>query len=763
MRSAKCEVQRAECEVQSAACSVQTTKCKVWVGRVLRLLLASATLVAQAPPSLPATPLKQDVLNLLASEISGQLMFNNLVRVAGAPWVRESSEFTGTLYEAEKMYDLVRASGVENTRIERTPSTRKVDYPVEGELWVTQPEKRLVARLGADAALVANGSSTADVTGELAYIPTVNDDQLQALLGSAGDRFKGKIVLMWTHVRERQAKLLDAAGVQAVIAFNSRDRYLDPDQVVYSGGFYRNPTLKVGMTISWRQWSELLEDVQAGLQVVVRARTRIESVPDKYEAVYSWIPGIEPDAKGVIFTAHLFEGIVKRGANDDMSGCVVQLEILRALNRLIASGDLPRPRRTIYFLWPFEISGTYQFIGEHPGIAGRLSANINMDMVGEWLRKNNGVMTMSECPDHLPCYLDGLAKSVMNYVWRTNDIVYLPDAPRSRPGGQYLPRPMVEKNGSSDAFRFFIHRATGGSDHVCFNNPSVAVPGIELFTWPDQWYHADTDTPDKADPTQMKRIGFIGAAMAWVAANATDEVVGALADAVSDFGYARVAERDLPRALALVERADPARIDAAAATARIVADFGVDREIGALRSIEDIYTGSGAAKAAVNNKVQQWELYRTGLRDQISGFARLRAAQLPSPMSAAKGARRAPATRASHAASTPTAQAISAAGKKYDGIVPAIDPAIKGREFSLNQYEKYVAYLKTNPDVLKKLGFTPQTANSVLNYVNARRSILKIHDCVVGETGRDVSLESVAAYLDLLKSVGWITYGTATN
>ena len=143
-----------------------------------------------------------------------------------------------------------------------------------------------------------------------------------------------------------------------------------------------------------------------------------------------------------------------------------------------------------------------------------------MDMVGEGCARTTAVMTMSECPDHLPCYLDGLAKSLMNYVWRTNDIVYLPDAPRGRPGGQYFPQPMMEKNGSDDAFRFFVHRATGGSDHICFNNPSVAVPGIELFTWPDQWYHADTDTPDKSDPTQMKRIAFIGAASAWAAATA---------------------------------------------------------------------------------------------------------------------------------------------------------------------------------------------------------------------------------------------------
>jgi len=334
-------------------------------------------------------------------------------------------------------------------------------------------------------------------------------------------KYRGKVVLMWSHARDPLAKLLDAAGIQGVISFGAQDRYLDPDQVLYSSGSYKLATLKAGMTVSWRQWSEFLEDVQRGQKIVVRMKTRIESVQDKFEAVYSWIPGTEPDAKGIIFTAHLFEGHTKRGANDDMSGCAVQLEILRTLNALISSGQLPRPRRTIHFLWPQEISGTYDFIKRHPGFADRLSANLNMDMVGEALRKNNGVMTMSECPDHLPCYIDGLAKSMMNYVWRTNDIVYLPDAPRGRPGGQNFPKPMVEKNGSDDAFRFFIHRATGGSDHICFNNPSVAVPGVEFFTWPDQWYHADADTPDKSDPTQMKRVAFIGAAAGW-AAGASD-------------------------------------------------------------------------------------------------------------------------------------------------------------------------------------------------------------------------------------------------
>jgi aminopeptidase YwaD len=725
-------------------------------GTLALVVVLAVAVLAQGPAlqSLPKTPLPQPVLTVLANEVSGQMAFNNEVRLAGAPWVRDLSEFAGTMYETQKIHDLVRSYGIETTRIERSASDRKVDYPVEGELWVTEPDKRLVARIGADAALVAGGSSTADFTAELAYLPPAsNEEQLKAALAAAGDKYRGKAVLMWSHARDPLAKLLDAAGIQGVVSFGAQDRYFDPNQVLYSSGSYKYPTLKAGMTVSWRQWSELLEDVQRGQKVVVRMKTRIESVQDKFEAVYSWIPGTEPDARGIIFTAHLFEGYVKRGANDDMSGCAVQLEILRALHTLISSGQLPPPRRTIHFLWPQEISGTYDFVKRHPGFAEKLSANLNMDMVGEALRRNNGLMTMSECPDHLPCYVDGLAKSVMNYVWRTNDIVYLPDAPRGRPGGQYFPRPMVEKSGSDDAFRFFIHKATGGSDHVCFNNPSVGVPGVEFFTWPDQWYHADADTPDKSDPTQMKRIAFVGAATAWAGANATDDVVAGLAGVVADFGYVRVAERDVPRALGLIEGADAAALDGAAARAALVADFAVDREIGALRTIDGISSGSDAARRAVENKVQQWEMYRAGLKLQMAGFARLRQSQLAPAAGSPRAGQVLPPPRGYGG---PAAALRAKAGSP--AVVPALSSDVKGREFSLQSWPRYSAYLKEHPDALKALGLTPQQASSILNYVNGRRSIQKIRDTVVGETGRDVTIDAVRGYLELLKTVGWVTW-----
>lgn len=685
------------------------------------------------------TPLDQEVLTLLSNEISGQMAFNNEVLLAGAPWLRDRTELEGTFYESQKIHEIMKSYGIETTWLLENESDRTFEYPSEGELWVTEPEKRLIARLGSDAALVARGSATADVTGGLIYIPPLSSDDISALK-EAGlqEKYQGKIALMWSHVRGEAAEALDAAGVQAIISFSSRERYFDPNQVVYSSGSYGNDNLKIGLTVSWRQWSELLEDVEAGRELTVRCTTRIDTYPNRFETVFSWIEGTEPDEKGVVFTAHLFEGYTKRGANDNMSGCVIQLEILRALSKLIADGDLPQPKRNIFFLWPNEISGTYEFITQNQAFPMRVGININMDMVGEWLRKNNSWFTMSECPSHLPSYLDGLAESIMNYVWRTNDIVYLPDSPRGRSGGQYFPLPMVEKNGSTDAFRYYVHRATGGSDHICFNNPSVAVPAIEFFTWPDQWYHADTDTPDKSDPTQMKRVAFIGAATAWSAANCTDDVLTGLVDEVSEFGYSRIAERELPTAMQYIEEAAGEDLSAATYKAVNLINWAVDRELGAFNSIRDIYSGSPDAERIISNRIQQWDFYRSGIIVQIFGFAQLKADQLNV---------RAPRERGPNRLE-----------RRNNLVIPAISASVRAQEFSLTGSERYRAYMEAHPDALQETGLNRSQTRLILNYVNGVRSITLIRNSVSAESGLDIPLEGVVSYLELLREMDWVEF-----
>ncbi len=535
-----------------------------------------------------------------------------------------------------------------------------------------------------------------------------------------------------SHPRGSLFEALDRAGVEAVISFSSRERYFDPDQVVYARGSYgEGENLRLGLTVSWRQWSEMLEDVDRGMETTVRAKVEMETFPNRFETVYAWIPGTEPDLPGVVFTGHLFEGYTKRGANDNVGGPSIQLEILRALHHLIQTRQLPRPRRTIHFIWPNEISGTYEFLRRDPDLVRKLSININMDMVSEGLRNANSWFTMSETPAQLASYYDGLAAAVLHYVWRTNDIVYLGGAPRGRPGGQYFPIPMWEKNGSRDAFRYFMHEATGGSDHIVFNNSSVAVPGIEFFTWPDQWYHADTDTPDKGDPTEMKRVAFIGATTAWASASLTDQMLPGLITAVSDFGYNRVAERGLPQALEVLEGAEPGDREAAALAVDIV-EAAVERERDALRSIHPIHTGSDLAARLVDAELESWGAYGDALRSFVLRRAapgRAGGLQLPGP----------------------TAEDLA-----FDRVVPHLSEEIRGQVFNMGGYQPAQDFFRDHPGILEEIGLSNAQTAQIVSYVNGERSVLTIRNRVAARTGSPVSASQVARYLEVLEEIGWV-------
>jgi hypothetical protein len=169
---------------------------------VVLVLLASilfAPSIARAQGALE-TPLRQELLTLLTNEISGQVAFNNVVKLAGAPWLRDRAEFSSTFYEAEVLYDLVRGYGIETVSLDQFPREETFSYATEGEFWIVEPEPRLVASLGADVAMIASGSQSGEVTGELIYVPQLSAQAIQRMSEGHGS-FEGKVALMWSHPR----------------------------------------------------------------------------------------------------------------------------------------------------------------------------------------------------------------------------------------------------------------------------------------------------------------------------------------------------------------------------------------------------------------------------------------------------------------------------------------------------------------------------------------------------------------------------------
>ena len=107
--------------------------------------LGLTTLSAQRSEPL-RTPLSPGLLHLLADEVSGQMAFDNMVKLAGAPWLRAPQELTGetNFYESEELFRMARAYGIETVRLDRYEASGTFTYPMEGDLWL---DGRRMARI----------------------------------------------------------------------------------------------------------------------------------------------------------------------------------------------------------------------------------------------------------------------------------------------------------------------------------------------------------------------------------------------------------------------------------------------------------------------------------------------------------------------------------------------------------------------------------------------------------------------------------------
>ena len=264
-----------------------------------------------------------------------------------------------------------------------------------------------------------------------------------------------------------------------------------------------------------REGDILKRRLLANEKITVRAQVESKMETADLENVVCRIPGTDPAAGEIILSAHLFEGMQKQGANDNISGSACILEVARVLNGLIAEGRLPRPKRTIRFIWGPEFSGIGEWVKANPAIMDRTLCNINMDMVGEWLSKNKSYFCLMRTTFGNPHYINDVMENYYRYVGEGSR-----ERIQNRANAAGVPVRIVAPSGADEPFAYSIETHYGASDHEVFNDWGVGVPGIMMIAWPDQWYHTSGDTADKADPTQLKRAAVIGAAGAYTVASA---------------------------------------------------------------------------------------------------------------------------------------------------------------------------------------------------------------------------------------------------
>ncbi len=465
------------------------------------------------------TLLPEQYMDEIIGEASGETAYKTIMETGGYTKNRRISEYRDTLYEAAYIYDKLNWYGIPGVRFDILPGRTELTWNgIKGELWEVSPNRQKIVSYRDNAFQLTMGSNSADITTGLVWVGNGSREEI----GTAD--VQGRIAVghgnvMTIHANARRA------GAAGVIAISDSRNYIDPLQIPQGrigdvpgpGGERIEAGFAFQMNI--REGQHLRDRLLRGEKIEVHAQVETSMEPNTIQNIDAVIPGKNPDATAVIFSAHIFEGLVKQGANDNKSGGAALLEIARVLNTLIEEGRIPRPERSIRFWWGPEFAGSRPWVDMHFEEIKDAYCNINMDMVGEWLSLHNAHFSLMRTTFGNSHYVNDVLENYFRFVGEGNR-----ERVHNRREVNVIPHRIVAPFGADEPFYYSIETHYGSSDHVVFNDFGVRVPGVMMIAWPDLWYHTSGDLVDKADPTQLRRAVVIGAAAAYTIAAAGDEM-----------------------------------------------------------------------------------------------------------------------------------------------------------------------------------------------------------------------------------------------
>jgi hypothetical protein len=465
-------------------------------------LLAFGLFLTSAAASQEYRPLLDDARRTLLHEaLSGEVAKDHVIgitryhRIQGSRGYRSAAE-----YVRDRLHD--GGFGNATAYIESFPSDGRIAYQTwqspsgwditSAELRIVEPVNERLVGYPEIAMSLITYSNPGDATAELVWVGAGTTDA-----DYDGKDVRGKYVLATGYGGSVHRLAVLEYGAVGVVCYLDDERAAEfPDMLQYTGMWPTTEELErvtFGFNITNRQGERLRRMLEAGTRVVVRGTVEgIGLEPFYMDVVVAQIDGSERADEELILSAHLDHP--KESANDNASGSAALVDLAVTLQRLIESGRLPRPKRTIRFLWVPEWYGTMAYIDAHPemvgpALGGTALANLNLDMVGEHLELLHSAMVLTRTPASVPSVLNDVVENMAQMVDRM---------------------PVRTPRGSLSRFNFRVTPYGGGSDHMMFIDR--AIPGMMLGHSPDYTHHTSEDTPDKVDPVELERSEIIAAA-----------------------------------------------------------------------------------------------------------------------------------------------------------------------------------------------------------------------------------------------------------
>ena len=640
-----------------------------------------------------------DVLKQIAEETSGEAAKRNLDTITLQHRMRASSQFEQA---TQHILTQLRSYGLEDVDLLEYPADGKTMFGTQksrpvwdvrsAELWEMADGKR-VRRLGdwdSVPLTLAQDSLSGEATTTLVDIGagTMSSDY-------TGKEISGKLVLTSSQpeaVVERAVGELGAAGIISYAPNQRSAWWKEDDRLVRWGHLDSFPeTESYGFMISLGEARKLQARLASGEEIQLYARVDASHQSGSYGFATAAIRGTNKADEDIHFTCHLDHP--RPGANDNASGCVSILETARTLNALVKEGILPRPARTIRFLWPAEIEGSIMYLSTHSDVS-RIKANIHMDMVGGG-PVTKSVFRISGGPISVPSFIADLGYEIGQFMNKQTEAFA---------SGATVDFPLIAPEGGKEPLMALMEGLDMGSDHDVFFEGSWRIPGLYLHDWPDRYIHTNYDLAANIDPTKLKRAAFIGAVSAWFLANMSDDDVPAVLSLLERNALARTAD--------LLERRTHLKaIDVVAVTD---VHFTVER-----RKVHSVEPFANLSEDAHEEAMQY-----------IDGLARLVA--VPQVAGVAGTGRNETVYERNPGVMGP----MSAFGYSY------LQDKLSPFEFSELRLRSHTGLW----------GSSGQYVYEALNFVNGNRTVSDIRDWLTAELG-PVPLDYVEEYLAALESI----------
>jgi len=672
----------------------------------------------------------------LRDESSGAAPYENLRYLTGLHRVPATAAFDQA---AQFVLQRAREYGLAGAHSEQFPIDGARHYGLmrsylawtveEARLWEIRPQHILLGDWKTDPIHLADYSHSGDVETELV---DVGNGASEA--DYSGKDVRGKIVLadgVLARVQELAVAQHGAAGIVSYMP-NQTTAWSGLDTTVVRWGHLdaRQP-FGFAFMVS-RQTAEALRSrLRNGEHVILNAHVKATVGPGYWTVVTGTIPGTDSTAGEIVYSCHLDHE--RPGANDNGSGCVTILESARVLAHLIDSGQLPRPKRTLRFVWGPEVEGTMAFLATHPEIKQRLRANIHMDMVGGDPFKNKSVFHVTGTPWSLPSFVTDVGTVFLDAI-RTAASEY---ASGETPAETGIVETRAGGQGTRNELIADVTPYSSGSDHDDYDSSTIAVPSLYLRDWPDIYIHTDHDTLDQIDATKLRRVALLGAASGYVYASITAQQLPTLLPFLTAHTEARLAQVFG----AAQQLADDPQLEAGVAwyEAANLVNQTLQRESATLHSIVEFTAGPAEADAdGAKALADQARNFQNWLDKQV----KLRGTKETAPTAPWAGA--------------PDAKRVPVRVGEFGPLTYQNDNVLLAR---LGK-ERYAKIKLINSEATQLLNVRDQSelyAYEIVNFVNGKRTVGEIRDAVSAEYG-PLQANLVADYLDACAEAGVIQW-----